>query len=293
LEILRRVLLVISSLYVFTMLPSCSAPSSYQVISNTWQKTISYQTAVDITSISFNNATVTNAPKGTPNLLSSPNEKMGGDGEFNLSDNDGSFTLSTPNFGVIEVDIVKSSFYLHFPVALLSSQINSAPWLYIDTEKIASLKTLSFVALSQLFIVLDPSFALDYTRGADSNVIKLGNANVGGTPCTNYRFTVNINKAASNFKAPISTILKQAALVLHSNTQQVTSCIDALGRDRRNFFTVNLNHVAYPVPGLPYLTESLSGSMTIDQTLTSFINKPFNTVAPPANEVVSLKNLIK
>jgi|GEM_PF-5769302 len=271
-------------------LNACSSNnlSPEEVMQATWSKTINAGTVYMLAKLQLHNVTIIGAPKNALSLITSPNEQMGGIGEFYLKDNDGSFTLDTPNFGSIELDILQGSFYMHFPGVLLGTKLGQKPWLYVDSNTLGSLKNPALVAIAQLFIVMDPAYSLNYLKNFSGPVSIAGKSKVSGVTCTLYNYTINIEQAASNWSGVTKAVLLEASQVLHTNMQNVTSCIDSSGIIRSNAFTINLNNVSYPVPGAPTNTEKLQGSMTITQLFNQYKQVSFITKAPPSNQVENI-----
>lgn len=296
--LLRRSLALLSVLMVMLglLLEACSSappPSAQQVMKSVWANSVNGGTVYMLGKLKLHNVSIVGAPSNAPSLITNPNEELGGVGEFDLLKNDGSFTLDTPNFGSIELDINNGSFYMHFPGILLGGELAKRPWLYVDATTLANLTNPSLIAIAQLFIVMDPAYSLNYLKGFSAKVVNVGTAKVNGVSCNLYNYTINISQAVSHLTGVTKIVLSQAAEVLHTNTQNITSCVDSQGRVRSNQFTIALNNVSYPVPGQPYNTERLEGSMTITQYFNTYSSQSFITKAPPENKVENIQAFAK
>ncbi len=279
------------------LLSSCSSSNPNktpnEVIQNLWSSTINSGVGVEISKVAFHNLSVSDAPAGSISLITSPNEIIGGDGEFDLINNNGSFTLNTPNFGPIEMDITKGSFYLHFPANLLIGALAKKPWLYVDSSTLSAIKSPSLLAVAQLFDVMDPAYSLNFIKGFSGNAVKLGKEVIDKFECTNYVYSINITKAADSFSGITKNTMLQVLKLTHVSNEQITTCVDSSNKAIQSTFSVNLNQIAYPVPGNPLATEKLSGFMTVTESFSSFVSGSMNTKSPPSNQVINLNSIIK
>jgi hypothetical protein len=275
-----------SGLVVFlaaVVLAGCgsSSPSPDQVLRGLANNTRSAGLVETVSVIQLHDVVVRGAPPGSLSLIASPDERVGAAGAVNLVTNDGSISLSTPNFGTVELDVVKGSFYMDFPPALLPASLKTLPWLYVNADAISQLKNPSLIAFFELLNAIDPAYYLAFLKGYVGDARYLGTKSVHGVSCRQYRYTIDLSLAAAELSGAAKRLVEAARDLLHLYREPLTSCVDSAGRMRESVFTVSLNDLAFPAPGQPFSSERISGSVTVTNQIWNYRGGNFTT-KPPA-----------
>lgn len=114
-------------------------------------------------------------------------------GGMNLASKAVDMTTDLPAVGSVEMRIVGSSMYIHFPAALAKHIPGGKSWVSISLSQLCGGSGGGLFGGAN---AADPASALEQLRSSGGHVQNLGSGTVDGTPATHYRVTVDMAKAA-------------------------------------------------------------------------------------------------
>jgi hypothetical protein len=167
--------------------------------------------------------------------------------------------------------VVNSQVYVQVPPADLN-QTGGKHWLQFDLSSLTSGSTAQ-----------DPNQGLVLLEAESDNVTKVGTANIGGVPTTQYRASVNLTKVPAGTSPEVRRLIAAAATSIGTTTLPMTVAIDSSGRVRRIGYTATLTKPA---------TSTTTGAeanafpitLTFEETITG-VGVPVHVSAPAPSDV--------
>lgn len=164
-----------------------------------------------------------------------------GDGLVDLTNRRGALTLDLGalggSFGSGTVDTVLDGdgIFVKLPSAVLPG---NKPWLRLNLATLSQQAGLNLGSLGQLQSA-DPSQALQFLKGAEDDMRKVGADKVRGASTTHYRGTVDLRKAAATLSPEAQQTVDQAISSLGTSTFPADVWIDGEGRMRKMSFRLD------------------------------------------------------
>ena len=189
--------------------------------------------------------------------------------------------------GGFEVRVVNKVAYVKLPdsIGRLIGGAGGKQWLAVGAPKgAAGSSPLSGIGQS------DPTKVLAALERVSDDVKQVGTATVRGVETKHYRATLDLGKAIDNSKVPKSLRAKADQLFggAGAPTIPVDVFLDSEGRLRR--MTLEMDLSAFSGAGATGATGALGSLPTVSMTLDLYdFGTPVNVQAPPANQILSLK----
>lgn len=180
-----------------------------------------------------------------------------GEGAFNVVSHTGTFSVSLDFRSIPQVAAVLgtsrlrideimdgATVYLRLPAALeRGSATHGKPWVKIDLANAAKgLGASGFSSLLDNPASTDPSQFLRYLHAASGSVTKVGSATVDGTPTTQYRATIQLNRVPNGFpaaqRAQVRKTIATLQQVAHIRAIPVNVWVDDQHLVRRMEFSI-------------------------------------------------------
>lgn len=203
-----------------------------------------------------------------------------GDGAVDLKSGRADVTLDVGSAGAAlgvttaEAILDKGGIYLKLPPSVLTG---NKPWIKLNLGGLANQAGVSVGSLGQLQSA-DPSQAIQFLRGATSNMDKVGTETLRGDKVDHYRGRLDLKQAADAAPDDAKLTLNQTIAALGRSTLPADVWLDSQGRMRKLGFTVDPDGTG---PG---------SSGTVELELYDF-GTPANVAVPPDNQVTDLSSL--
>lgn len=198
---------------------------------------------------------------------------LAANGAMNLATKAADVTATMPVIGSLEMRIVGTTMYMHFPAALANQIPGGKSWVSLSFGQLCGGSGGSLFGGAG---AADPGSALEQLRNSGSVVRDVGSGTVDGAPATHYRVTIDMAKALQSAKTrcpggPVGQNLQNVAGRIHFQPMDVW--VDGQDRVRRVHF----------VETVPVQSKSITTDMTMD--LSDF-GTPVQVSAPPAADTL-------
>jgi hypothetical protein len=217
------------------------------------------------------------------------------DGVIDFDARTGQFTMDLSSLGIPgasgSVEMVFSDLvvYMKLPAAL-AGQLPK-PWLKIDLAEAGRQEGIDLDALSQLGSS-DPTQALDYLRGASSDITEVGREELRGTATTHYRATLDLRLAAQQLEGEQKQALEKLIATTGLGSYPAELWIDDDGRLRKMDLSIDLSQLKLPAREATTSEGAAASAGTMNVTMELFdFGVDVDVAPPPAAEVVDIAEL--
>lgn len=206
--------------------------------------------------------------------------RLTGSGEGDLSTRALAMTMTLPGNTSLRLVEDRGVAYIEVPPAIRSKIPGGRPWIAVDINAVLT-KTLgsTFSQLTSGSGGGNPSQLLSYLQGVSDSVTRAGTTTIDGTPATEYKAEVDLNKVAATAKTPgAAAAIRREERMLHGSTLAFDAWIAADHTVRRISTSVPL-----AAAGAGGKTQVVTTTVTY-----SHYGAPVHIAPPPAGSVTNL-----
>ncbi len=228
------------------------AGSNYGAQPNSVLTAYNQTTAAKTAKVSINEmVTATSGGTTTPVTVN-------GSGALSFANQTGALTLMSGSGGSIELRVLPPDLYLKVP-AQAQGQAKvpgNKPWVKVNVDKVTQAQF--GAGLSQLSNASSsPTQSLSYLQGvSDSSITQLGTQMIRGVPTTEFKATVDLDKAAAKKGPQAQAATKRIEAQIHTSSFPIQLWLDHQGRVRQVSYQLTV-----PIP-VPATGSSATGSST-------------------------------
>lgn len=197
-----------------------------------------------------------------------------GQGAFDFRARKGVFSFTVAPLGTMQERLLYPEAYVRLPASLRSSLPGHKSWISVDLPKLKQTKMAA--SLAQVSSSGQaPTQTLSQLAAASNSVKKLGTADLGGVPTTEYLAKLDLSKGAAGRSAEAKAAISQLEKRIHRQTLPVRVWIDAHQRVRQ--ISERLSLTVAGQKSTVAVTVGLSDYGT-----------PVHVVAPPPGQILNL-----